>query len=89
VEHAGLAQQLESLHPDSFGWALACCDRRREDAEDLLHDVYMMVLEDDARFEGRSTFKTWLFGVIRRVSARTHYHRGKARMAALLSEDRP
>ncbi len=48
---------------------MACCDRRCEDAEDLLHDVYMMVLEGDARFEGRSTFKTWLFGVIRRAAS--------------------
>jgi RNA polymerase sigma-70 factor (ECF subfamily) len=169
VDHAGLAAELEALHPNSFGWAMTCCERRREVAEDVLHDVYVKVLAGEARFDGRSAFKTWLFGVIRRTassvrrrhrlhavlglrdsrrtdrqtapspeddavttdrrertqralnalsvrqhevlhlvfyqdltieeaatimsvsvgSARTHYHRGKARMAALLSEDRP
>jgi RNA polymerase sigma-70 factor (ECF subfamily) len=169
VNHADLAAELEALHPHSFGWAMACCERRREMAEDVLHDVYVKVLAGEARFDGRSSFKTWLFGVVRRTasslrrrhrlhtllglhdarrvdgqtaaptpeddavstdrrertrralsalsvrqrevlhlvfyqdltieeaaaimsvsvgSARTHYHRGKARMAALLSGDR-
>jgi RNA polymerase sigma-70 factor (ECF subfamily) len=48
---------------------MACCDRRREEAEDVLHDVYVMVLDGDARFDGRSTLKTWLFGVIRRTAS--------------------
>ena len=166
MDRAGLTQQLEALDPETFGWAMACCDRRREEAEDVLHDVYVLVLEGRARFEGRSTLRTWIFGVIRRTaaarrrrewlhavirlkvgrldaapspdeaavaqdrlartrsamrrlsgrqrevlhlvfyhamtieeaatimkvstgSARTHYHRGKAHMASLLSEDRP
>jgi RNA polymerase sigma factor (sigma-70 family) len=168
VIHADLAAELEALHPNSFGWAMACCERRRDQAEDVLHDVYVKVLAGEARFDGRSTFKTWLFGVVRRTassvrrrhrlhallglrdardmhrfqaspeddaistdrrertrralsalsvrqrevlhlvfyqdltieeaanimrvsvgSARTHYHRGKARMAVLLREDRP
>ncbi len=170
VNHADLAAELEALHPNSFGWAMACCERRRDVAEDVLHDVYVKVLAGKARFDGRSTFKTWLFGVVRRTasslrrrhrlhallgvrharrvdravalsspeddairndrrdrtrralhalsvrqhevlhlvfyqdltieeaasimsvsvgSARTHYHRGKARMAMLLRDDRP
>ena len=166
MDHAGLALQLEALHPHSFGWAMACCGRRREEAEDVLHDVYVKVLDGSARFDGRSTLRTWLFGVIRRSaasrgrrvrlhamlgarvdgpgvqpspadeavagdrrdrtrramhllsgrqrevlhlvfyqeltiedaaaimgvsvgSARVHYHRGKTRLAGLLSEDRP
>jgi RNA polymerase sigma factor (sigma-70 family) len=169
VDHLDLSAQMEAIHPNSFGWAMACCDRRRELAEDVLHDVYVKVLSGEARFDARSVFKTWLFGVIRRTasgarrrqrlhallglrdarrgdgqhavpspeedavtsdrrdrtrramselsarqrevlhlvfyqdltieeaatimsvsvgSARTHYHRGKSRMAALLSEDR-
>ena len=69
MDRAGLTQQLEALHPDSFGWAMACCDWRREEAEDVLHDVYVMVLEGNARFGGRSTLRTWIFGVIRRTAA--------------------
>jgi RNA polymerase sigma-70 factor (ECF subfamily) len=78
VDHAELATQLEGLHPHSFGWALSCCGRRREDAEDLLHDVYVKVLDGEARFDGRSTLKTWLFGVIRHM-ARARLRRERVR----------
>jgi RNA polymerase sigma-70 factor (ECF subfamily) len=68
VDHAELAEQLEALHPSSFGWAMACCGRRREEAEDVLHDVYVKVLGREARFDERSALKTWLFGIIRRTA---------------------
>src|SRR5438105_911030 len=61
--------QLGALHPDSFGWALACCRRERTEAEDVLQMVYLQVLDGRARFDGRSSFKTWLFSVIRRTAA--------------------
>jgi RNA polymerase sigma factor (sigma-70 family) len=60
-----LTTLVETLHPQCFGWALACCDNRREDAEDVLQDVYAGVLDHKLRFDGRSSLKTWLFGVIR------------------------
>jgi RNA polymerase sigma factor (sigma-70 family) len=81
VDHAELAERLETLHPHSFGWAMACCGRRREEAEDVLHDVYVRVLGDEARFDGRSTLKTWLFGVIRRTAMG---RRRRQRLRALL-----
>jgi RNA polymerase sigma factor (sigma-70 family) len=65
VDHAELATQLEALHPQCFGWAMACCGNSREDAEDLLQDVYLGVLDNGLRFNGRSTLRTWIFGVIR------------------------
>jgi len=68
VDHAQLAMQLQALHPQCYGWALACCDNRREDAEDVLQDVYVGVLDNGMRFNGRSTLRTWLFGVIRRTA---------------------
>lgn len=57
--------QLEEIHPQCFRWALACCGGRREDAEDVLHDAYMGVLDNRLRFDGASSFLTWIFGVIR------------------------
>jgi RNA polymerase sigma-70 factor (ECF subfamily) len=60
-----LGQQIEELHAAAFGWALACCDRDREDAADVLQQAYCKVFSGKARFEERSTLKTWLFGVIR------------------------
>src|SRR5437764_4193784 len=64
-----LAQELERLHPASFSWALSCCRRDREEAEEVLQASYLKVLEGKARFDGRSSFKTFLFGVIRRTAA--------------------
>jgi len=64
-----LRAELESLHTASFGWALACCGRRRREAEDVLQIAYLKVLDGRARFAGAASFRTWLFGVIRRTAA--------------------
>jgi RNA polymerase sigma-70 factor (ECF subfamily) len=64
-----LAQILEELHPASYGWALGCCRWDRQEAEDVLQTAYLKVLDGRARFDGRSSFKTWLFAVIRRTAA--------------------
>lgn len=65
VEPADLSRELASLHASSFGWALACCARDRDLAEDVLQQAYWKVLEGRARWDGRSALKTWVFGVIR------------------------
>lgn len=69
MDDAELREQLERLHTASFGWALACCDRDATAAENALQSTYVKILEGRARFEGRSSFRTWLFGVIRRTAA--------------------
>ncbi|MBX3213395.1 MAG: RNA polymerase sigma factor [Labilithrix sp.] len=66
-----IERELAALHPASFGWALACCRRDRDLAEEVLQDVYFRVLDGRARFDRRSSLKTWLFGVIR-MTAREH-----------------
>jgi RNA polymerase sigma factor (sigma-70 family) len=63
-----LAQEIERLHPRSFSWALSCCRRDREEAEEVLQTSYLKLLSGQARFAGRSSFKTFLFGVIRRTA---------------------
>ncbi len=68
MDGADLERQLEELHAASFAWALSCSGGNRQEAEELLQDVYLKVLEGRARFGGRSTLKTWLFGVIRRTA---------------------
>jgi RNA polymerase sigma factor (sigma-70 family) len=65
MDEVELRRQLERAHADSFGWAMACCRRDRDDAEEVLQSVYLTVLEGRARYDGRSSFRTWLFGVIR------------------------
>jgi RNA polymerase sigma factor (sigma-70 family) len=69
LDYAGLRQALEAHHVESYGWALSCCRRRREEAENVLQLVYVKVLSGKAVFDGRSSFKTWLFAVIRKTAA--------------------
>jgi len=69
LDEADLRDALEALHVDSFGWALSCCRRRRDEAENVLQLVYVKVLSGKAVFDGKSSFKTWLFAVIRKTAA--------------------
>ncbi len=80
--------QLAEHHADSYGWALACCGRDPEMAEDVLQTAYLKVLQERARFDGRSAFKTWWFAVIRQTAAderRRHWMR-QLKLAAFGSE---
>ena len=61
--------EIERLHAAGFAWSMACCGRNRERAEDVLQASYLKILDGRARFEERSSFKTFLFGVIRRTAA--------------------
>jgi RNA polymerase sigma-70 factor (ECF subfamily) len=72
-----LEAQLARLHRLSFGWAMSCCGWDEADAEDVLQTTYVKVISGQARFGGRSAFRTWLFGVIRQT-AREHYRRARS-----------
>lgn len=65
MDRTELERELERLHPECWGWALACTGRDRALAEDSLHTAYLKVLSGRALFGDRSRFKSWLFGVIR------------------------
>jgi RNA polymerase sigma factor (sigma-70 family) len=65
MDRSELEHELERLHPECWSWTLACCERDRDLAEDVLQSVYLRVLSGRARFDGRSSLRTWLFGVIR------------------------
>lgn len=66
---AELERQIAQLHPASFAWALACTRWNAAEAEEVLQSVYVRILEGRARYGGRSSFKTWLFAVVRNVAA--------------------
>lgn len=68
MERRNLESELEQAHSPSFAWAVRCCRGDRSEAEDVLQLSYLKVLDGRARFEGRSSFRTWLFGVIRRTA---------------------
>ena len=67
TEHE-IGRSLETIHDESFGWALSCARGYRPEAEDILQTAYWKVLAGRAIFKQRSSFKTWLFGVIRRTA---------------------
>ncbi len=60
-----LEAALHALHEASFGWARSCCNGDPDDAADVLQTSYCKVLSGTATFAGRSSFQTWLFGIIR------------------------
>src|SRR2546430_11253514 len=61
--------QLEQHHAASFGWAMSCCARNVAEAEDVLQMAYLKILQGKARFDGRASFRTWLFAVVRKTAA--------------------
>ena len=69
MKQAELRSQLEQHHPAAYGWALHCCGRNADEAEDVLQTAYLKILGGKARFNDNSSFRTWLFGVIRNTAA--------------------
>jgi RNA polymerase sigma-70 factor (ECF subfamily) len=80
MNDADLRARLESLHSECFGWSLACCLHDRDDAEEVLQMAYLAVLDGHARYDGRSAFRTWLFGVIRLTAASLRRRRWSHRL---------
>ena len=68
-EALDLHRELAALHTCTFGFALACCRWDRAEAEDVVQAAYLRVLDGRARFGARSSFRTWLFGVVRTTAA--------------------
>lgn len=63
-----------------------------EDAlEDALQDVFVVAARRLAKFEGRSSMKTWLFGIAMRVQRSRHRSRARhdRKLGALAREGRP
>ncbi len=61
---------LETLHGDVFGWALSRCDYNRAVAEDLVQQAYVELISGRARFDGRSSLKSFVFGIVQNLSLR-------------------
>ena len=66
---------VAALHASSFGWAMACCDRDADQAADVLQQAYFKVFSGKARFDARSSLRTWLFGVIRLTALESRRYR--------------
>jgi RNA polymerase sigma-70 factor (ECF subfamily) len=78
-----LEAELARHHRAAYGWALACCRWDRSAAEDVLQTAYLKIVDGRARFGGRSEFRTWLFGVIRRTAGEERRRRAIRRWLPL------
>ena len=56
---------IEELSPALFTFALRWV-RRREEAEDLVQETWFSALRSAPTFEGRSSLRVWLTGIMRR-----------------------
>ncbi len=70
---------LEAIHGQAFGWALSRCDYDSVAAEDLLQQAYIELLSGKARFDNRSSLKTFVFSVVQNL-ARGRYRRIASRL---------
>ena len=70
---------LEAIHSQVFGWALSRCDYDQAVAEDLMQQAYIELLTGKARFEKRSSLKTFVFAVVQNL-ARSRYRRIASRL---------
>jgi RNA polymerase sigma-70 factor (ECF subfamily) len=86
TETRELRAQLEQHHEACYGWALHCCAYRSAEAEEVLHNAYLKVLEGRARYDRRSSFKTWLFSVIRHTAADERRRQWLRRLALIRYE---
>lgn len=68
MDRETIEQAIREIHPDCFGWALACCRHDREEAQDVLQASYLKALEGKAVYHGSASVKTWMFGIVRRTA---------------------
>ena len=53
----------DSHSPALYAFLLRLLGRWRSEANDALQDVWLRAARDLSRFRGRSSFRTWLFGI--------------------------
>ena len=70
---------LEAIHSQVYGWALSRCDFDHAIAEDLMQQAYVELLSGSARFNNKSTLKTFVFSVVQNL-ARSRFRRVASRL---------
>jgi RNA polymerase sigma-70 factor (ECF subfamily) len=83
MTRAELEDALGNLLAVSRGWALAQTRWNAAEADDVLQASVLKVLDGSARFDARSSFRTFVFGVIRQT-ARERRRRALVRDLILL-----
>jgi RNA polymerase sigma-70 factor (ECF subfamily) len=70
---------LEAIHGQVYGWALSRCDFDHATAEDLMQQAYVELLSGNARFDNKSTLRTFVFSVVQNL-ARSRFRRVSSRL---------
>ena len=73
---------LEAIHSQVYGWALSRCEFDHAAAEDLMQQAYVEVLSGNARFDNKSSLKTFVFAVVQNL-ARSRFRRIASRLRLL------
>lgn len=60
--------ELRSVHEALFSWSMSRCNFERAVAEDLMQQAYVEIISGRARFDNKSTLKTFLFGVVQKLA---------------------
>ncbi len=60
---------LEAIHSQVYGWALSRCDFDHATAEDLMQQAYVELLSGNARFDNKSTLRTFVFSVVQNLAS--------------------
>jgi RNA polymerase sigma-70 factor (ECF subfamily) len=61
---------LASHHRAAHGWAMSLSRYDPATADDVMQQSYLAIVDGSARFDGASSLKTWLFGVVRNMARR-------------------
>jgi RNA polymerase sigma-70 factor (ECF subfamily) len=86
-DNAALTALVEPLRKPVFSYIYRLVTER-QDAEDLLQDVLVRVLESLPSFRGEARFKTWLFGIATHACLDHLRHKKRWRVDAQLEGER-
>ncbi len=59
---------LEAMHSQVYGWALSRCGFDHTAAEDLMQQAYVELLSGNARFDNKSSLRTFVFAVVQNLA---------------------
>ncbi len=79
---------LEALHGQLYGWALSRCGYDQAIAEDLMQQAYVEVLSGRARFDNKSTLRTFVFGIVHNL-ARSQFRQVAVRLRLIRTYTNP
>ena len=85
---------LQALHREVSRWAMYCVGFNHDIGKEVIQQTYLKIVEGSAMFDGKSTLKTWLYGVVRITALETTRscsaeQQGTAELAEALEDTAP